>query len=35
MFYKLAILVICATLTGMALLMLRHHVILRSRLLAL
>jgi cell division protein FtsL len=25
MFYKLAILVICATLTGMALLMLRHH----------
>lgn len=25
MFYKLAILVICATLTGMALLLLRHH----------
>ncbi|HAI14540.1 MAG TPA: hypothetical protein DCM28_22735 [Phycisphaerales bacterium] len=25
MFYKLAILVICATLTGMTLLMLRHH----------
>jgi DNA-binding protein H-NS len=25
MFYKLAILVLCATVTGMALLMLRHH----------